>query len=206
MEYRTKIINTIADKIKAKKYLEIGFRNPKENFNYINCDIKDGVDPEPVTLCNYRMTSDEFFKKYSHDKEYDLVFVDGMHTAEQVYKDVMNSIEILSDNGFIVIHDCNPPTEFHTRSYNEYLKTRGQWYGDVYKGFIKLKEDLKDYSCFVIDEDCGCGIITKSSNFNIKNSNIKDPSGEYNWKFFNNNRECVLCLTQYNEFVEKLSN
>jgi hypothetical protein len=42
-----------------------------------------------------------------------------LHLAQQVEKDIINSIQFLSENGFIVMHDCSPPSEYHAReSYN----------------------------------------------------------------------------------------
>ena len=205
MEYRTKILNSIIDKYNFKNYLEIGVRNANENFNQIHAENKDGVDPAPITPCKYRMTSDEFFEKYSDNKTYDVVFVDGLHTAEQVYKDVINSLEILNENGFIVMHDCNPPSEYHARSYNEYLKNRGEWNGDVFKGFLKLKKELKDYDCYVVNEDFGCGVITKVSK---TNDNYLDEIDVNNitWADFEVNRNELLSLITYDEFLKRIEN
>ena len=97
---RYDIINHLIKKHGFTSYLEIGcFQG--ENFNRIECEVKESVDPEfPAT---YQMTSDEFFTKYVH-REYGLVFVDGMHTARQAYKDIFNSMDyckiILELDGF----------------------------------------------------------------------------------------------------------
>ena len=45
---RTDIIQSLIDKIGAKKYLEVGV-SAGENFREIKCDNKVGVDPEPNT-------------------------------------------------------------------------------------------------------------------------------------------------------------
>lgn len=201
MVTRTQIINAIIAKFSFNTYLEIGVRDANENFNLINIEIKDGVDPAPVTTVNFKMTSDVFFQKESEGKKYDIIFIDGLHTDEQVYKDTINSIKHLNDGGFIVLHDCNPPTEYHIRSYEEYLKTRGQWNGTVFRGFIKLKNELLDWNCFTIDTDFGCGIITKHD-FGFK-TNI--DSSQINWVYFNQHRLDLLNLISYNEFIDKLN-
>lgn len=78
---RRDIINLLVEERRYESYLEIGLDNPSLNFIHINCKIKESVDPyDPefgfCTLWNhsnvddfmqhltYRMTSDEFFKKY----------------------------------------------------------------------------------------------------------------------------------------------
>jgi len=201
---RTAIINNLINKFNFKTYLEIGVRNVNENFNLINVTNKDSVDPDIKTNAKYKVTSDEFFNNYSN-KTYDIIFVDGLHTDEQVYKDIKNSILHLNKNGFIVVHDCNPIEEFHTRSYEEYLNHRGVWNGTVYKGFIKIKKELNDWHCFVINEDHGCGIITQNKTFKMFNNLSYDYNvNNINWKYFNENRKILLDLITYSEFIKLL--
>ncbi|MFW6219866.1 MAG: class I SAM-dependent methyltransferase [bacterium] len=201
---RTNIINFIINKYGCKNYLEIGVRDTRENFDLINSKNKDGVDPQPITSVNYKMTSDEFFKNHVNGKKYDVIFIDGLHTKEQVYVDVMNSINHLNDNGFIVIHDCNPPTEYHIRTYEEYIKNRGQWNGDVFLGFIKLKYELKNWNCFVIDEDFGCGIITKNK-LNREFKPLSEFNNKISWEEFNENRKELLDLITYDEYIKVIT-
>ena len=196
---RTDIINKICDKYKIRTYLEIGVRVPSENFDKINVENKESVDPSPMGVCDYVMTSDEFFLNHVKNKKYDLIFVDGLHTNEQSYVDVLNSIKHLNDDGFIVMHDCNPIEKYHTRSYEDYLKTRGAWNGTVYKAFIRLKRELINWSCFVINEDWGCSVLTKRNLLkNIRsNININDLS----WEEFDKNREELLQLITFEDFL-----
>lgn len=198
---RTDIINNIIDKYNLNSYLEIGVAHPKNNFDLIHATIKDGVEPrvKPDEVA-YNMTSDDFFNNYVK-RTYDVIFIDGMHTKEQVYIDVMNSIKYLNSNGFIVLHDCHPPTEWHSRSYEGYLLDKGGWTGDVYKGFIKLKHELKDWNCFVVNENYGCGVITQSKlNKNFLSHNV--PYDDIEWQYFNDNKETLLDLVSYNEFIK----
>jgi len=200
---RTDIINTIIKKYEFDNYLEIGVRDSRENYDLITATHKDGVDPEPITPVNFKITSDEFFLNHIKDRKYDVVFVDGLHTAEQVYLDVINSIKHLNRGGFIVMHDCNPPTEYHIRSYEEYLRTRGQWNGTVFSGFIKLKQELKDWNCFVVDEDFGCGVLTQqklSKDFMPLETVVDNMT----WDYFEKYRGMLLDLISYEEFLNVL--
>lgn len=197
MNYRTKIINAIVNSCDFKSYLEIGVRDADQNFNLIDATIKHSVDPNPIKDCTYKMTSDEFFSTNKH--MYDIAFIDGLHTKEQSYKDVINTIKFLNDDGVIVMHDCNPTVEYHTRSYEQYLKHRGHWNGDVYKAFIQLKHELNDWNCFVINEDFGCGIITKRQlSTQFKSNSIGTV---IDWTDFNTNRIAMLDLITYNDFL-----
>ena len=200
---RTDIINRIVNEYGFNNYLEIGVRDSRENFDLIEANNKDGVDPNPVTPVNFKTTSDEFFKNHVGNQKYDVIFVDGLHTAEQVYLDVKNSINHLNENGFIVMHDCNPPTQYHIRSYDEYLKNRGEWNGTVFEGFIQLKEELKDWNCFVINEDFGCGIITKKT-LKREFPALEIYSKPIYWDYFNKNRNELLDLISYDDYLKIL--
>ncbi len=135
---RTVIINYLLSKASGKTtYLEIGVRNPNDNYNHIIADYKYSVDPgieykgNPV---DFRMISDKFFGLLSNDKilsseiKFDLIFIDGSHVAERVDKDITNSMKYIKDDGFIVLHDCNPPTEWHARDSYSFCSSPAKGY------------------------------------------------------------------------------
>lgn len=198
MKTRTEIINKLFEIYKFQTYLEIGVATPAENFDLINATLKESVDPSPNGKCTYFTTSDDFFLNYAENKTYDVIFVDGLHTTEQAYIDVMNAVKHLNNDGFIIMHDCNPPTEYHIRSYDEFLKTKGAWNGTVFKAFIKLKYELNDWCCFTIDEDWGCGIITKRKI--LENKQINCNIHNLSWDEFDKNRKELLQLISFNEY------
>lgn len=185
---RTDIIQRLIDKYDLKSYLEIGVFQG-ENFNKIRCDLKHSIDPEfPAT---FQMTSDEFFSSYPSvtAHAYSMVFIDGMHTAEQTYKDIDNAFGWLCPQ-FIVVHDCNPITKWHTRPPEEY-KRGEEWNGDTYKGFIDYKEEHPELTCFTIDADYGCGIITDQFQ-------LDEPADD--WDYFDKHRKELLQLISVDEF------
>lgn len=148
---RTDLINAIATKIGAKKYLEIGC-STDVNFINVNVPYKIGVDP--AAGGTHRMTSDEYFS--NHDEKFDLIFVDGLHHANQVLVDIDNSINALNPGGVIVMHDCLPTTE--------YMQTIpmppgiSDWTGDVWKAAFFL-HDSKQFDVSIVNIDWGCGIV-----------------------------------------------
>ena len=75
---RHSFINKAISKYKNCKYLEIGVSGSNDVFNSIPLKMSDkfGVDPEQGG--NFRMTSDDFFKKYNNLK-FDVIFIDGLH-------------------------------------------------------------------------------------------------------------------------------
>lgn len=159
---RTDLLNAIADKIAATSYLEIGCCTDV-NFNNVRASYKVGVDP--VSGGTLRMTSDEFFK--NNTDTFDLIFIDGLHHADQVNKDIENSLAILNPNGVIVMHDCLPTTEYMQRT--PMPNGISDWTGDVWKSVFYFNDQQMIDIC-VVTIDMGCGIIRnrKPSNSQIR--------------------------------------
>ena len=198
---RIEIINSIARNFECESYLEIGLRNPEECFNLIECENKDSVDPgfeTSLNLAKYKYTSDSFFSlpesgslDRPSDYKWDIIFVDGLHTADQVERDILNSINHLSEKGAIVLHDCNPPTEDHARAeyYNFNTPAGGIWNGTVWKSIYKFRSLRPDLHVCVVDCDWGVGIIRRG---NQKLSEFNNPYYEYS--VFSKNRKEHLNL------------
>lgn len=158
---RTGVINFLIGLRGYKRYLEIGVRDIRHNFNLIDCPYKEGVDPKPVGEIKWKMTSDEFFKKIDQSVKYDIIFVDGMHTYEAASKDITNSLSHLSQGGTVILHDCNPPTRYAQRSYKSYKRTKGKWNGTVWLAYVTLRVTRPDLFMYVVDTDEGVGVISK---------------------------------------------
>lgn len=213
--FRDELINYLLSKSVDENpaYLEIGVRNPAVNFDKINCKTKYSVDPgiefkeNPV---DFKFTSDVFFHKLSNgeilskDLKFDVIFIDGLHLAEQVERDIINALKFIKNNGFIVLHDCNPPSEYHARE--EHLFTlspaRNTWNGTVWKAFYKMRFNT-NISCFCIDSDWGIGVIHKSNIVEPLKENI-NPFFEY--KTFEKHRKVSLNLMNFDEFKGLIKN
>ena len=190
---RTQIIQALIDRFDFKSYLEIGVHTGY-NFHQIRCDAKQSVDPKyPAT---FQVTSDEYFTELpGYIFPYDLIFIDGLHTEQQVYKDLTNSLECVDENGFIIVHDCNPATEWATRPSEEY-KQGEIWNGTTYKGFIRFKSEHPELTCFTVDTDFGCGVITDRS---MLKNNAPGIIG-LTWDHFDKHRTELLQLISVDEF------
>lgn len=146
---RTHILNYLADRRGFKTYLEIGVQNVRNNFRRIICPFKIGVDPAVDDINVHMVTSDEFFK--NNTRQFDLIFIDGLHEYDQVKKDFENALNCLSQGGVIMFHDTLPEEE-KTTLVPRQTKV---WHGDVYKYILELcgRNDIK---LLTIDTDCGC--------------------------------------------------
>jgi hypothetical protein len=191
---RINIINHLISIYKFNTYLEIGVQ-AGECISNIIATYKDGVDPGvegflPVSV-NYPMTSDKFFETISSEMKYDIIFIDGLHHSAQVYNDIKNSFNHLTDGGFIVLHDCNP-FNYHAQVIPRKVII---WNGDVWKAFVNFKLSNPQYKCYTVDTDWGVGIIEN-------NNNIIPTFNEYNieWNEFDANRTQMLNLISIDEF------
>ena len=164
MTTRTDIINHLIKRYGYKSYLEIGVQNPNSNFAKTIIEHKTGVDPDIRSVAPYVliMTSDDYFaqnREKPTPDTYDIIFIDGLHEAQQAYKDIVNAVAILNEGGTIVMHDCNPATEAMT------VIPRGdakEWTGDVWMAFVQYRQSNENYYMFVVNTDYGVGIIRKA--------------------------------------------
>lgn len=206
--YRYDVINFLLESLgRDTNYLEIGVRNPEDNFKKINSTIKYSVDPgfeNAENNVDFKVTSDVFFEKLSAGDfldsqiRFDVIFIDGLHLAEQVERDIVNSLAFLKEDGYIVMHDCNPPSEFHaSENYSYRLSpSSGYWNGTTWKAFFKARK-RNDISCCCIDSDWGIGVISKSNKLGSSSTVSNDY---YEYHVMEATRKESLNLVSFDEF------
>lgn len=165
-------------------------------------------------------TSDLFFSQHAallfKDAPIDVAFIDGLHTYEQTYIDVVNALNFISDNGIILMHDCNPPTEasaFPASSWEEAAKTvipgwDGLWCGDVWKSVVRLRATRNDLKVFVLDCDFGIGVVCKGEPESMLDIQIPEIS-HLTYSDLHKNRNEMLNLKPQKylyEFLAKMHN
>ena len=201
---RYDIINEIINKHSFKTYLEIGVCDPSVCFDKVICDVKHGVDPgvefkeNPV---DYKMTSDDFFyflDLQEDPRKYDVVFIDGLHKSYQVKKDILNSLRYLNPNGYIILHDCNPPNNYMARE--DYLVDGkyAPWNGTTWKAIYWARTHRSDLNVLTVDTEWGIGIIR--NNFKLNTPLVQNPNSFYEFSIMDANREEDLGLISINDF------
>ena len=182
--YRWDLIKYLIDKHKYSEYLEIGCN---DDLLFSKIQIKNKIGVDPISGGNIRKTSDDFFKE--NVNKFDIVFIDGLHTYEQVKKDILNSVNFLNKNGIILVHDCMPDS-LGKQAVPRY---KMQWNGDVWKAIVDLrqKENLNIYTC---EMDQGIGIITNKKNSSVLKLN--KPIGKIKFKdYFENYKEYMRVIS-----------
>jgi hypothetical protein len=182
---------SLINSFKPTRYLEIGVYEGI-TFRNIAARIKDGIDPAANTPANYHMTSDEFFENVAPmlGYKYDVIFIDGLHYSDQVNRDIVNALAYTTNDGIIILHDCNPISEMRQRIPPDFDIWEYGWNGDVWKSIIWARQTY-NYNIYVIDADEGLGVIDKRTTGIPLNMAIPD---ELTYEFFNDNRRELLNL------------
>ncbi len=169
-------------------YLEIGV-SWGQAFQKISADVKIAVDPafklskRTRELADakgrethyFETTSDYFFENeaaFLEQHPIDVALIDGLHTYEQVVRDVEYTVRYLRDDGVIFLHDCNPPFALAGRraeSWDDFMAQQsgplkiGIWNGDVWKAIVHLRSTRDDLLVGVLKCDQGVGFVRKGS-------------------------------------------
>jgi len=210
---RWDVINLLINNFSIQAYLEIGLADGATFFR-VKAPRKLGVDPDTIPFWKgaravgyqgkqdiiFKERSDAFFGELGRDMQPDLVFIDGLHKAEQVQKDIINSLNYLTPKGFIVLHDTLPPDESYATEMPTHLAPSGRylWCGDVWRIFNWLwkQENLWFGS---VDEDYGCTIITRGA----LAERISPPN---NFKEFKANQSIIARVFNFEAILDELHN
>ena len=189
--YRWDLIKYLIEKNGYKDYLEIGC-DQNQLFSKVEINNKIGVDP--FSGGNIRKTSDAFFS--NNTDKFDIIFIDGLHTYDQVKKDIINSVKCLKENGIVLVHDCMPDS----LGKQAVPRFKMKWNGDVWKAIVDLRqsEELDIYTC---EMDEGIGVIKKRKNSEILK--INKSINKLKFKDYYYNYRNYLRVIDINEFKKK---
>lgn len=112
----------------------------------------DGYEGEHLNLEFLNLTSDEYFMQEQKLGGFDTIFIDADHSSDQVYRDVENALELLADEGLILVHDTLPPSE----EFKQFHLC-----GDAYKAINDLRTFRHDLQVFTIPVIYGLTLISK---------------------------------------------
>lgn len=170
-------INYLTARRTSKSYLEIGV-NKGETFLNVKMPVKVGVDPDfkfdwQAAQGNgtqlMQVPSDEFFADLASGGPmaqailkdmpggkitFDIIFIDGLHTFEQSYRDFENSLAYAHENTVWILDDTVPSNPYSALPDMEFsMKIREaasypliDWCGDVYKTVFAIHDNHPEFS------------------------------------------------------------
>lgn len=179
---RNRIVQGVLDLFEAPDYLEVGV-NKGMTFNALQAATKVAVDPKflfdyegvaktvPGTSF-YEITSDDYFGRVAtRDTSFDVIYLDGLHTAEQTIRDLINAISFLRADGVIIIDDVFPcsyvaslPDRRQTRLIRQATgDTAGAWMGDVYRLVFFVETFCQQFSYATVINNHGQLILWRDA-------------------------------------------
>lgn len=164
-------LNRLAEALDCKTYLEIGV-SEGVTLNAVNVETKTGVDPDfqfdwqashdGTHTRLLPLSSDAFFAQEPIESRFDLIFIDGLHTYDQTYRDLQNAL-LHSHPGTVILIDDTIPFDAYSccRDQDEAVQLRAQstgitnamWHGDTYKIMLLIHLFHTAYQyCTLVDQ------------------------------------------------------
>ncbi|NES76927.1 MULTISPECIES: class I SAM-dependent methyltransferase [unclassified Okeania] len=163
LKRRSDRLNKLATINQSSNYLEIGVAKGV-TFNAINIKNKVAVDPKfqfktkeyaTENIVFLEVTSDEFFKNHAKGFEsFDLIYIDGLHTFEQTFRDFCASVSLAHAKTIWLIDDTCPGSYAQAQpSLQNCVKLKrisqekpGAWMGDVFKVVAAIHDFFPQFS------------------------------------------------------------
>ena len=209
---------------KTSKYLEIGVDDPASTFLGVEAKTKIAIDPysEGSNKCHvwnpknceafmaqlaenasefHRMTSDEYFESLSPKVKFDLIFIDGLHTEEQVRKDVISSLKHLKKGGRIILDDALPNSPLEAV---ETPKPGAGWRGTVYKFIAEERVRGALGINLFCNWELNMAVIENKPSEVALHSREEFPNVSISYEYYKTFRNDLMRVLPLPEFLEKL--
>lgn len=149
-------INHIIRHLGSKDYLEVGVAGGSTFFS-VEAQRKVAVDTEfrfniddyaSAHVAFYACTSDTYFLEYAQSECFDVIFLDGLHTFEQTFRDFCNSLTHSHSSTVWLIDDILPNDVYSSiRNHREAVQFRknagkegNAWHGDTFKTIFAIHD------------------------------------------------------------------
>jgi hypothetical protein len=182
--YSARRINALLEAMQGpSRYLEVGVETGFTFFE-VSAAAKTAVDPnfmfdleeakevEPTSQF-FPTTSDAYFRNHWNGQMFDLIFLDGLHTWDQTYRDFCNALLATHEHSVILLDDIFPNDVFScNRDQLEGTMMRqlmlnspvNAWHGDTYKimPLIQTFHPSLNY-CTIIGDDNPQALVWRST-------------------------------------------
>ena len=219
---RNRIVQAVLNLFDEPAYLEIGV-NKGMTFNALTAKTKVAVDPkflfdtqavsqEVPGTSFHETTSDDYFGNIAtRDTAFDVIYLDGLHTAEQTIRDLINAISFLKPNGVIIIDDVFPssyvaslPNRRETRLIRQASgDTAGAWMGDVYRLVFFVETFCQQFSYCTVNNNHGQLVMWREPRGSVPDRTLGQV-GEKAYKDMFLEKESFRCAS-LDEILEKIA-
>lgn len=171
---RHEVVQAFCDLFDSPRYLEVGV-NQGRTFLEVKAKRKVAVDPRfafdyrkaakaDAGSIYHEVTSDVYFGQLVELGEvFDVVYLDGLHTFEQIVRDLLNALFVTHAKSVIIIDDVLP-SNYHSaikdlslsRLVMERMKLQDRsWMGDVYKVVPFIETYVQQLSYAIVEDNHG---------------------------------------------------
>lgn len=175
------------------RYLEVGV-NRGVTFDRVPAASKVAVDPvfhfdvptkqaEAPHAEYHEVTSDVYFGTIVEpDRQFDVIYLDGLHVLEQTLRDLMNALHHLAPDGVIVIDDTHPPSYLASLADREnYFVVRNwlgeekkAWMGDVYRLVYFIETFCPHLSYRTISDNHGQTVVWRTRRASVPERGLRE--------------------------------
>lgn len=190
---RHRILQQLVALYDEPRYLEVGVSRAV-TFDRVPAATKVAVDPvfefdvaerrdRHPGSSYHQVTSDEYFASVVEPgQQFDVVYLDGLHTLEQTLRDLMNAVHHLQPEGVIVIDDTRPPSYlaslpgrqnfFDVRSWLG-LDDQKAWMGDVYRLVYFIETFCPHLSFATIADNHGQSVVWRQRRASVPERELR---------------------------------
>lgn len=218
---RPVVVRSLLALYEEPRYLEIGVCTG-QTFHKVEAPYKVAVDPEfrfdhevaarenPGSTY-HQVTSDEYFGSIvDEDEQFDVVFLDGLHTVEQTLRDLTNALPHLQPRGVIVIDDVTPPTFLaslpNRTNFFEVRRHLGgtdqRWMGDVYKLVYFIDTFFQQLTYRTISNNHGQAVVWRERRTSVTERTLNEI-GSLTFEQFVLEQD-ALHLTRFGQIVKEV--
>jgi len=126
----------------------------------------------------------------SEGQPLDLVYISGMHLAEEVLANIDAALARLVPSGIILLYNCLPKVQCH----QERAGNGGPWTGDVWKAVVALRQ-RPDIDVATYEAEWGLAVILPRPN----TSPLAMDDRGLTWNRFRQERDELLRTMQYQQ-------
>lgn len=190
---RSEVVQLFLDQFESPSYLEIGVARG-ETFHAVAAARKVAVDPlfqfdvlkhETRTIRFHSVPSDTYFGEIAQPEDrFDVIYIDGLHTAEQTLRDLINAQHFLKAEGVIIIDDVWPSSFVAAiRDLDQHKLVREclneqspAWMGDVFKLLYFIDTFMQQFTLRIINDNFGQAVMWRQRRQTVCDRTLLDVS------------------------------